>query len=195
MGDEKFIVLKKETSLSKYIIVEGADLNGKSSIVDWINRTYNYQIYKEDMPYKSRLNADYNGYLYYKKLVENLPDQSVIDRFHIGEAVNPIVRKDGRNPLTWDEIISIEKNIRNQTLLITCITDQETIKNNFLTRGEEIAKLEDFKYLNYLYAHFHELSSINNKVIFNYMNDKNYDKIKIVIDHFMMDALQEVIMI
>ena len=195
MGDEKFIDLKKEISLSKYIIVEGADLNGKSSIVDWINRTYNYQIYKEDMPYKSRLNADYNGYLYYKKLVENLPSQSVIDRFHIGEAVNPIVRKDGRNPLTWSEIISIEENIRHQTLLITCITDQETIRNNFMTRGEEIAKLEDFKYLNYLYAHFHELSSIKNKVIFNYMNDKNYDQIKTVIDSFMMDSLQEVIMI
>jgi len=195
MGDEKFIDLKKEISLSKYIIVEGADLNGKSSIVDWINRTYNYQIYKEDMPYKSRLNADYNGYLYYKKLVEILPSQSVIDRFHIGEAVNPIVRKDGRNPLTWSEIISIEENIRHQTLLITCITDQETIRDNFMTRGEEIAKLEDFKYLNYLYAHFHELSSIKNKVIFNYMNDKNYDQIKTIIDHFMMDALQEVIMI
>ena len=181
--------------MSKYIIIEGCDGNGKSSLVEWISKTYDYKLYKEQMMYKDRLAANYNGYFYYKDLVKNLPKNSVIDRFHIGEAVNPIIRKDGRNPLTLSQIHEIEKEIKNQTLLITCITDIEVVKKTFETRGEDVAKIEDIKYLNYLYAHFHELSSINNKVIFNYMNDKNYDKIKTVIDHFMIDALQEVIMI
>jgi hypothetical protein len=181
--------------LSRYIIIEGADLQGKSSLVDWICRTYGYEIYKEDMPYKDRLSDNYNGYDYYRDLVQKLPRKSVIDRFHIGEAVNPIIRKDGRNPLTWDQIIAIEKEIRSDTLLITCITDEETIRKNFFSRGEEIAKLEDFKYLNYLYGHFHQLSSIKNKIVFNYMNDNDYEKIKMFIDVFMNGELEDLVMI
>jgi thymidylate kinase len=181
--------------MSKYIICEGCDGNGKSSLVEWISKTYGYKLYKEQMMYKDRLASNYNGYFYYKDLVKNLPNNSVIDRFHIGEAVNPIIRKDGRNPLTMDQIISIEEEIKNQTFLITCITEEEVVKKTFETRGEDVAKIEDIKYLNYLYGHFHNLSSIKNKFIFDYMKDKNYDNIKTKIDYFMSDTLQEVIMI
>lgn len=181
--------------MSKYIIIEGCDGNGKSSLVEWISKTYDYKLYKEQMMYKDRLAVSYNGYFYYKDLVKNLPNSSVIDRFHIGEAVNPIVRKDGRNPLTLSQIHEIEKEIKNQTLLITCITDIEVVKKTFETRGEDVAKIEDIKYLNYLYGHFHQLSSIRDKVIFDYMQDKNYDNIKKTIDQFIANALQQMIMI
>lgn len=181
--------------MSKYIICEGSDGAGKSSLVEWICKTYHYKFYKEQMMYKDRLSVSYNGYFYYKDLVKKLPENIVIDRFHIGEAVNPIVRKDGRNPLTLNQIHEIEKPIKVQTLLITCITDEDVVADTFKTRGEDVAKIEDIKYLNYLYNHFHDLTSIENKIIFNYLNDKNYDKIKSVIDRFLSTQLQQTVMI
>ena len=181
--------------MSKYIYIEGSDGNGKSSLVEWINKTFNYNIFKEQLLYRDRLNVNYNGYFYYKDLLNNLPDNCVIDRLHIGEAVNPIIRKDGRNPLTLKQIHDIEKPIKNRTLLITCLTDEDVVANTFQTRGEDVAKIEDIKYLAYLYRHFHDLSSIENKIVFDYLKDKNYEKIKTEIESFLKISLQQTVMV
>ena len=181
--------------MSKYIYIDSSDGSGKSSLADWISKTFDMPIFKEQLAYRDRLNDSYNGYLYYKDLLNNLPDNCVIDRLHIGEAVNPIIRKDGRIPLTLKQIHDIEKPIKSRTLFITCFTDETVMANTFRTRGEDVAKTEDIKYLNYLYKHFHDLSSIENKIIFNYLEDKNYEKIKIQIESFLKISLQQTVMV
>ena len=181
--------------INKYILIESHDGAGKSSLADFISKTFNLDIYKESLSYRDRLKADYDGYIHYKNLIKTLPKNVVIDRLHIGEAVNPIIRKDGRKPLTIDQIHDIEDPIKNQTLMITCLVDEHTVANTFRTRGEDVAKIEDIQYLAYLYRHFHNLSSIKNKIIFNYLEDMNYIKIKKQIEDFLKEPLQTMILV
>lgn len=181
--------------ISKHILIEGADCNGKSSLVEYISKTFKFDIYKESLSYYDRLKPDYDGYIHYKKLVKTLPKDVVVDRLHIGEAVNPIVRKDGRKPLTLDQIHDIERDIKRKTLLITCLTDEKVVEHTFKTRGEDVAKVEDIKYLAYLYRHFHDLSSIENKIVFNYLEDMDYVKIKKQIGDFLKTPLQNIVLV
>lgn len=179
----------------KYILIESHDGAGKSSLADFISKTFKLDIYKESLSYQDRLKPDYDGYQHYMNLIKKLPENVVIDRLHIGEAVNPIIRKDGRKPLTLNQIHNIESSIKSRTLLITCLTDEKTVENTFKTRGEDVAKVEDIKYLAYLYRHFHDLSSIENKIIFNYLEDKTYVKIKKQIEDFLIAPLQSVVLV
>lgn len=181
--------------IDKYILIESHDGAGKTSLAEYISKTFNLDIYKESLSYQDRLKPEYNGYTHYKKLVKTLPKNIVIDRLHIGEAVNPIIRKDGRKPLTLEQIHDIETSIKERTLLITCLTDERVVENTFKTRGEDVAKAEDIKYLAYLYHHFHQLSSIKNKIVFNYLEDMSYQKIKKQIEDFLKTPLQNVLLV
>lgn len=181
--------------IDKYILIESHDGAGKTSLAEYISKTFDLDIYKESLSYQDRLKSDYDGYTHYKKLVKTLPKNAVIDRLHIGEAVNPIIRKDGRKPLTLSQIHDIEREIKERTLLITCLTDEKTVENTFKTRGEDVAKVEDIKYLAYLYRHFHDLSSIENKIVFNYLEDMDYVKIKKQIGDFLKTPLQNIVLV
>jgi hypothetical protein len=168
----------------KLIVTEGSDSSGKSTLVEHLKKR-GFEYYKESLAYNDRLLPGYDGYLHYFSLVSNLSqtgNKFVCDRLYIGEAVNPIIRKDGRRPLSLKEIHEIEKPIRESALLITTRPSVSFIENGFRSRGEDVAKIEDIPYLVYLYEHFHNLSSLKNKYFFNVEEDWKYEKIDDYLD-------------
>lgn len=168
----------------KLIICEGVDASGKSTLVEHLKKR-DYEYFKESLAYKDRLSPGYDGYLHYFQTVSNLSqtrNKFVCDRLYIGEAVNPIIRKDGRKPLTTKEIHEIEKPIIDSALLITTKPSTLFVETAFKVRGEDVAKIEDIPYLLYLYEHFHDLSSLKHKYIFNVEKDMNYKKIDEYLD-------------
>jgi hypothetical protein len=168
----------------KLIVIEGSDSSGKSTLVDHL-RKRGYEYFKESLAYKDRLLPGYDGYMHYFQTVSNLSqtgNKFICDRLYIGEAVNPIIRKDGRKPLTIKEIHEIEKPIIDSALLITTKPSPFFIETGFKVRGEDVAQTEDIPYLLYLYEHFHDLSSLKNKYIFNVEEDMSYKKIDKYLD-------------
>jgi hypothetical protein len=171
------------------ILVEGPDCAGKSTLVKHLSAKFHFNEYKESLSYKDRLLPSYNGYDHYMSLTKTLLEDKknyIIDRFHIGEVVNPIIRKDGRNPLSVSQMIDIEKKLGRETMIINCAPSEEFIKKAFKERGEEVAKEEDIKYLLHLYQLFFYVSSIPTKYEYSLEKDPNYT----VIDAFIASVLK-----
>jgi Cdc6-like AAA superfamily ATPase len=163
------------------IIVEGTDGVGKTTLTKEIAKTFNFKYYKEDITYQQRLSSDYNGFEHYFKLLQSLylsNENIICDRLHLGEFVNPLIYKDGRDPLTVKEISEIEFHIRDNAILIGCFTDIEFIKNSLIVRGDDIAKVENIKYMTFLYdLVINDISTIKNKILWDLQKDRYYDKI------------------
>lgn len=178
--------LNKERNM--LIIVEGMDCTSKSTLCRYIEKQFGFEYYKESLGYKERLVPNYDGGKHYKDLSKHLLSRKknlVIDRFHLGEIINPIIRKDGRRPLSMDELKDIENILNPHSVLILCDTSINFIENAFSHRGEEIADKNDIQYLKYLYYSFFKASKIRSKRIFdvekdtNFFNISKYLKIKI----------------
>jgi len=161
-------------SKSKIFLIEGPDCSGKSTLVDSllkVDKSINY--YKENLIYRDRLMPEYSGIDHYRREALNLSTQKnksfVLDRFHIGEFVNPIIRKDGRNPLSFADLDHINTilSYNHTVILITCIASDAFNEKVFKERGEDVAKLEDFKYLKFLYSLAHNEIKLQNKFFYN----------------------------
>lgn len=162
------------------IIVEGPDGSGKTTLVKKISEKFNFEYYKEILTYDQRLDPNYNGFKYYFELLETLKfsDKNyVCDRLHLGDFVNPLIYKDGRDPLTIEEIEEIEFSIRESSILIGAIADVNFVKDSLSNRGDEIAVSQNIKYMNYLYRLGFNFSTIKNKILWDVSLDKNYIKI------------------
>lgn len=162
------------------IIIEGPDCAGKTSLSKHIQEQFKIKSFKESLSYSDRLKPEYDGFEHYKKLSTdfiNANDHCVIDRFHIGEAVNPIIRKDGRRPLDVSCLQEIEDILVKKAILINCAPSKEFIEKTFKERGEDVAKKEDIQYLLYLYKLFFNISSLRTKYEFNLENDSQYKNI------------------
>lgn len=143
------------------IVVEGSDGGGKSTLVNELHKQTGLTIYKESLSYADRQSETYNGFDHYvleilKVAAQNKPRGVIIDRFFSGEFVLPIVHraKDKRSPLTLQEIGKLATLMNEQfssVVYITCVPSEEFAKNVFDTRGEDVAKIEDVKYLNAMY--------------------------------------------
>jgi adenylate kinase family enzyme len=162
------------------IIIEGPDGSGKTTLTKKIIEKFNFQYYKENLTYHQRLLPDYNGYKHYFELLEMLrfsDKDYVCDRLHLGDFVNPLIYKDGRDPLTIEEIEQIEFGIRDNTILIGAIADQKFIRDSLSVRGDDVAQPQNIKYMNYLYKLAYDFSTIKNKILWDVSQDKNYLKI------------------
>lgn len=163
------------------IIIEGCDATGKTSLAKHIEQKFSFLYYKEPLSYQERLSPSYNSFNHYFELADYLikrHENFICDRLHLGDAVNPIVRKDGRTPLSLEQIKEIEFPFNeNNCILILSSTSLNFIINGFKSRGEDVAQEKDIKYLQYLYNLFFNLSTIKNKYIFNVENDSDYSKI------------------
>ena len=162
------------------IIVEGADGSGKTTLVKEISKKFNFEYYKESLTYAQRLSSDYDGYKHYFELLEMLRFSSknyVCDRLHLGDFVNPLIYKDGRDPLTFEQIEQIEFGIKENAILIGAIADKNFIRDSLSIRGDDIAEPQNIKYMNYLYKLAFDLSSIKNKILWDVSVDKKYLKI------------------
>lgn len=162
------------------LIAEGMDGTAKSTLCKSISKTFGFEYYKESLSYQERLKPLYNGGEHYLKLTNELLSENknfVIDRFHLGEIVNPIIRKDGRNPLSMDVVRKIEETLSPHSVLILCDTSVNFIQNVFSHRGEDVANVSDIQYLKYLYYSFFKSSKIRSKRIFDVEKDTNYENI------------------
>ena len=162
------------------IIVEGADGSGKTTLVKKISEKFNFEYYKESLTYHQRLSSDYNGYQHYFELLEMLKFSNknyVCDRLHLGDFVNPLIYKDGRDPLTIDQIEQIEFSVKESAILIGAIADQNFIRDSLSIRGDDVAEPQNIKYMNYLYKLAFDFSTIKNKILWDVSLDKNYLKI------------------
>lgn len=162
------------------IIIEGPDGSGKTTLVKKISEKYGFEYFKESLTYHQRLQPSYNAYKHYFELLEMLKLSNkdyVCDRLHLGDFVNPLVYKDGRDPLTIEQINEIEFSITDEAILIGAIADPNFIRDSLSIRGDDVAEPQNIKYMHYLYKLGFNLSSIKNKILWDVSSDKNYIKI------------------
>jgi hypothetical protein len=167
------------------IVIEGPDGCGKSTLAQKISENFDFKYYKEVLTYAERLDSNYNGYEHYFKLVEYMilsRENYVCDRLHLGEFVNPLIYKDGRDPLTLEQIEQIEFGIKSNSILISAIASEDFINDTLNNRGDDIAKKDNIKYMIFLYSFIFNLSTIENKINWDVSLDKNYIKIFTEID-------------
>lgn len=126
------------------IIIEGVDGCLKTTIakqiVHRIKEPYTYV--KEKVPPK-----DMSGFDYYMKRCDELPVNCVVDRFHLGEAIYPVVKQDGRVALTPKQIYEIEKKLKATSrhfhnALILCSSSKDWREYVYDGRGEDFITLD-----------------------------------------------------
>ena len=140
------------------ILLEGPDCAGKTTLARHIEKKFGFSYFKESLSYQERLSFGYDSFVHYEDTIKQIRDYIknqkkyvVCDRFHLGEIVNPIIRKDGRRPLTHFEIKQLEKDfLRDSCLLISCLPPISFMKEKYATRGEDVASVYDIQYLLYM---------------------------------------------
>jgi len=122
------------------IIIEGPNMTTKSSLVKKLSKSFNLKIIKESKP------PIRDGFEYYIKRISELEDNIVLDRFHLGEYVYPILMKDDRKPLAHNEQNYLENLlIKKKAILIKLDATQEFKERIFDTRGEDFIKKDMIK--------------------------------------------------
>ena len=121
------------------IICCGQNGVGKTTLAKKICEKYSLTYYKND-----RTKEIKEGYKLYMHLAMFMPDNIVADRAHLGEAIYPIIKNDGRVPLTVEQIHDIEYTMMlyNKTILIKCEASRNFIVNTYNNRGESFITIE-----------------------------------------------------
>ncbi len=125
------------------IFLEGKNCVGKTTLARLLCERYNFKYIKEDKPNKP-------GFQYYVEKLVMYDDDIVVDRFHLGEMVYPILFNDDRILLKRYQQHAIERMINNlNAILIYVDATEKFIKNVFEIRGEkditfEQSRIEDF---------------------------------------------------
>lgn len=166
----------QKLKLPPLIIVEAPDCCGKTTLAKLLHEKLKYHYIHEGKP-------PYNGLLYYKDkavaIKQNFEwygSRFVLDRFHLGEYVNPIIMNDGRVPLTAQQMADIENLLPNPTILIYPRPSEEFVRKAFVTRGEKVAKLDQIPDLLKMYDAAFEMSSIRHKIRINTEDDPDWQK-------------------
>lgn len=120
------------------VIIEGPDATGKSTLANYINNTYGMRVHHSTS--KTR-----NDYYYHADLLDYC-ENTVFDRFHIGEMVYPELY-DRAGKLSNDDFYHISKKIidNHDMLIILYSSDMSVLNSRFIDRGEldYIKEIED----------------------------------------------------
>jgi hypothetical protein len=119
------------------IIIEGCDGTGKTFLAKRLAAYFNYNYVKENLP-------KYDGFKYYIDRSISLPQNIVLDRFHLGEYVYPIVKNDGRIPLSQLHQRMVERILLTRPcVIIHAKTNKKFIESVFDNRGEDFVTKDD----------------------------------------------------
>ncbi len=152
-----------------YIVLEGIDKTGKTSLAKFLSEKLNMPIVKFSQP-KEHPYVEYMRFL----LTDLRP--VILDRFYLGErAYGPVKR--GKSELSDDEIRNIEATMQaGNPFLIYCTSPAKRIRENFKKDGETYTTDDDIIPLKNAYQQAIRKSKLKwNK--FDYRNDKDYKKI------------------
>lgn len=116
------------------IIIEGMNGVGKTTLANKLAKELGYTYLKDDR--KNQKEKD--GLKLYHALVQRLPDNVILDRFHLGEYVYPRLHQDGRKGLEFWEQHLLERLMNAlKYILIYVEADQDFVEKTYKTRGED----------------------------------------------------------
>ena len=125
------------------LITEGIDGTGKTTLSEYLSNQLKLRYNKENKPEKE-------GFPYYLSKSLKLKDYSITDRFHIGEAVYPKVKNDGRKPLeVWQQQMIERVLLSRGAMIIYCCSSKEQIEKVYKERGENYVTIDEYPFLNY----------------------------------------------
>ena len=120
------------------IILEGVDGTGKTTLARKLYDQYGYRILKRNAP---------NGHplVEYTASIEAANGANVVcDRWHLGEAVYSVTRRDGQTKMTGAIFEAIEEYLLDKgALLVLCVADQYANDCVLEARGEVHPKIEE----------------------------------------------------
>lgn len=126
------------------ILIEGMDGTGKTTLAREVAQRLHLE-------YVHERNTD-QGFHRYVLLGLNV-GPVVSDRFHLSEAVYPVVKQDGRLPmLRWQQHMVERVLLRHGTVLVYCQTDEDAQTETFATRGETFVSASDVPLMRALYT-------------------------------------------
>lgn len=156
-----------------YIILEGIDKVGKSSLARHINELLGLEIVKFSAP-------EGDPYIQYMSFLCERKTPAILDRFYLGERVyGPIKR--GKSELNEWQTRNIEQLLlMRMPLCIYAYTNPKEIAKNFKKDGEIYLQENDINPILSNYASEIAKSSLKWHQ-YNYLEDKNYEKIDKII--------------
>jgi len=121
------------------IILEGADGTGKTTLAKLICEKLNMEYVK--IPRCSE-DEEKDGFKFYMKQAELVSNNSVVDRFHIGEIVYPELYGDERKPLKIWQQHTIERLLQARgTILVHVMANYDFIEQSYLARGDNYSEI------------------------------------------------------
>lgn len=158
-----------EGDVKIFIVLEGIDKTGKTSLANFLSKKLNLPIKKFSQPKK-------HPYIEYMEFLLNDFEPCILDRFYLGErAYGPVKR--GKSELSDKEIQNIEMTMKmSNPFLIYAHTSWGNIVQSFVKEKEEYTKVGEVTSLIQAYNKAIQDSMLKwNK--FNYIKDKSYEKI------------------
>ena len=160
--------------MNKTIIIEGPNNQGKSTLANNIKQKfpiYDFQYIKTNQPKTD------NTYKEYTDQILNImykDENTIMDRFHLGEMVYPIIKN--RKLMSLDDYLKLEcllKQTCGDVLLIMPITNVKlTLKINKINKEEYIKPKEvkqEFELFNNIFE-----KSLLSKIKYDYTNEGDF---------------------
>jgi len=120
------------------VLICGANLCGKSTLAHELAEELKFDYAHGTKPV--------DGFRYYLREALKLPSNLVQDRFHLGEAVYTLLKRDDRPALeAWQQHMIERYLMTKGTFLIHCTTSLEFRIEKFKSRGEEFMNLNELE--------------------------------------------------
>lgn len=155
------------------IVIEGCDGTGKTTLAKNLASLLRLEYVHELTP-----NGKDNFEYYLQRALE-LPRESVVDRFHLGEYVYPLLKKDGRVPLeSWQQHVIERVLLAKGTVLIHARpVDTQRIRDVVHERGDDYVTVDEVTEISALFR-----EAVSNTVLPVYRWDYSHPDQRVLAD-------------
>lgn len=123
------------------ILLEGQNGVGKTAVANELVKLFGFKYHKENRFTWGEMTRSYEPYM--RKSLE-LEDNTIQDRWHLGECVYPFIKNDGRPGLLPWQQHAVERVLANKgCFLIKVIASRKFIERVYKDRGEDFITLND----------------------------------------------------